>query len=202
MSIRDIRVTARPIHAASSSQAKARRLRRHQARTAMPLRHRGRDRTHEDRRSLRPLPSQGPQGFGSGRFQLNPADTSSAEARTTHGFLTSGSRQRRKSRAERPPSTAGADSLPAGFRRPSIRLTDSIFRFALAMASSPTLRPTSPARCRPARRRRTSSTRPCCFNCPCPRPKEMRRRMPSLPVAKAGPGWVLFDLRGLKQLNR
>src|SRR5262245_44153675 len=36
------------------------RLRRHQARTATPLRHRGRDRTHEDRPSPRPLPSQGP----------------------------------------------------------------------------------------------------------------------------------------------
>src|SRR2546429_9830777 len=38
----------------------ARRLRRHQARTAAPIRHRGCDRTHENRRPPRPLLPQGP----------------------------------------------------------------------------------------------------------------------------------------------
>src|ERR1700758_5078272 len=38
----------------------ARRLRRHQARTAAPLRHRSCDRTHENRRPSRPLLPQGP----------------------------------------------------------------------------------------------------------------------------------------------
>src|SRR5262245_10309208 len=38
----------------------ARRLRRHQARTAAPIRHRGCDRTHENPRPPRPLLPQGP----------------------------------------------------------------------------------------------------------------------------------------------
>src|SRR5262249_9665002 len=38
----------------------ARRLRPHQARTAAPIRHRGCDRTHENRRPPRPLLPQGP----------------------------------------------------------------------------------------------------------------------------------------------
>ena len=42
-------------------RTEARRLRRHQARATTPLRHRSRDRTHEDRRSSRPLLSQGPR---------------------------------------------------------------------------------------------------------------------------------------------
>jgi len=52
MSTRDIVGTARPIRAASSSLAKARRLRVIKRELRTPLRHRGRDRTHEDRRSL------------------------------------------------------------------------------------------------------------------------------------------------------
>ena len=59
MSTRAIAATTQPIRVASSSRREARRLSHHQARTAASLGDRARDRTHEDRRPPRPLPSQG-----------------------------------------------------------------------------------------------------------------------------------------------
>ncbi len=48
------------VHTDPMFRPEARCLRRHQARTAAPLRHRSCDRTHENRRSPRPLLPQGP----------------------------------------------------------------------------------------------------------------------------------------------
>src|SRR5262245_4830142 len=54
------RLILRPCSPRLHLRPEARRLRPHQARTAAPIRHRGCDRTHENRRPPRPLLPQGP----------------------------------------------------------------------------------------------------------------------------------------------
>jgi hypothetical protein len=63
MSTRDSAATIRRTRGASSShiRTETRRLWRDQTRTQAPIRHRSRDRPHEDRRSPRPLPSPRPR---------------------------------------------------------------------------------------------------------------------------------------------